>query len=153
RVDVSIANRGLERGRVPLAERVGRLHVVVAVNQDRRRAGDRFGLRVNDGMAGRFTQLGLQTQPAELSGDPLGGAADVLAMLAVAADAGNPEQVAQFALESLAILLQVLVQIRHRVLANPSRKRNRVRNVPSQSRLRPPSAAKKLASSRGVQYN
>ena len=39
RVDLAVADRGLERRRLPQVERIDRLHVVVAVEEDRRRAG------------------------------------------------------------------------------------------------------------------
>ena len=73
-VDVAVADGRLERRADPFVQRIGRLHVVVAVDQHDRLAGDGGGFGVNQRMAGRGDRFGLEAERSELRSDPLGGA-------------------------------------------------------------------------------
>ena len=64
-VEVAVADRRLEGRRDPLVERIGRLHVVVAVDQHRRRAGHRRRLGIDDRMAGRLDQFDREASAGE----------------------------------------------------------------------------------------
>ena len=93
RVDLAVADRRLERRRLPQLQRIDRLHVVVAVEQDRRRAGRAEPVAVDDRVARRVDQPDvLQADPPHLVGAPLGAALDVAGMLGQRADARNREQ-------------------------------------------------------------
>ena len=74
RVDVAVAHLGLERRRVPGLERCDRLHVVVPVDQQVRRAGDgRSGcVPTASGLRCRLEDLGAAAGVADALADPLG---------------------------------------------------------------------------------
>ena len=55
-VDLAVADRRLERRRLPQVERIDRLHVVVAVEEDRRRARRAQPVAVDDRIARRLDQ-------------------------------------------------------------------------------------------------
>ena len=85
RVDLAVAHRRLERRRLPQVERIDRLHVVVAVEEDRRRAGGAEPVAVDDREARRLDQPNvLQPDAPHLLGGPLGAALDVGRVLAAA---------------------------------------------------------------------
>ena len=85
RVDASVAHRRLERRRGPQLERLGRLHIVVAVDEHRGRAGGRFApFAENHGMARGGKDLGVETGGAEIVGHPLRGALHVGVVLGCA---------------------------------------------------------------------
>ncbi len=112
-VEIPVADGGLEGGRFPLIQRVGGLYVVMAIDQHRRGARHRRRLGVHDRVARRRHQLDVQLHGAKLVGHPVGGLVDVVAMLAVGADAGDAQQFAQFALEAVALFTQIVVKGRH----------------------------------------
>ena len=71
RVDLAVADRRLERRRLPQLERIDRLHVVVAVEEDRRRAWRAQPVAVDDRIARRVDQADvLQSDPPHLVGAP-----------------------------------------------------------------------------------
>ena len=79
RVDLAVAHGRLERRGVPELQRIDRLHVVVAVEEDGRRAFGAEPVAVDDGIAGRLDQPHvLHPDPPHLVGGPLGAAPDVL---------------------------------------------------------------------------
>ena len=86
---------GSNGGRDPFVERIGRLHVVVAVDQHDRLAGHRRRLGIDERMAGRFDQFGRQAQLLELRRHPLGRPAHVAGVARIGADAGDAQQVGQ----------------------------------------------------------
>ena len=92
RVDLAVAHRRLKRRRLPQVHRVDRLHVVVPVEQHRRRAGGAEPVGVDDRVARRLDQptfcIPMRSQ---LVGGPLGAPAHVGLMLRQRADAGNGE--------------------------------------------------------------
>ena len=73
-VDVVAADLGLEGRRVPLVQRIGRLHVVVAVEEDRGLAGRAEPLGVDQRIALAFDQFG-QVMPAARSSSRANSAA------------------------------------------------------------------------------
>ncbi len=90
REEIAVAHRRLERRRGPLLDRIHRLHVVVAVDEDRRRTRSAEPLAVHDWMPWRLGQVHvLQPDLAHLGRRPLGTAPHVVAMLGERAHAGN----------------------------------------------------------------
>ena len=84
-VDLAVANRRFERRRLPQLERVHRLHVVVAVEEDRRRARGAEPVAVDHRIAGRVDQPDVvQADAPHLVGAPVGAAPHVGGMLAAA---------------------------------------------------------------------
>ena len=78
RVDLAVADRRLERRRHPEIQRIDRLHVVVAVEQDRRRVRRAEPVAVDDRIARRVDETDvLQADAAHLVGAPLGAALHV----------------------------------------------------------------------------
>ena len=112
-VEVAVAAAWLEGGGDPFFQRIGRLHVVVAVDQGRRgvRHGRRLG--VHQRMPRRRDHLGGKPEAAELVGHPLRRPVHVVAAGRVGADAGNPQEFAQFLLEPGGMRLDVLVDGGH----------------------------------------
>ena len=92
-VDVVAADFGFKGGRLPLIERVGRLHVIVAVEKDGRLAGRAEPFGIDQGVAIAFNQAGGgHAGGAQLADGEFGGAADVELVLGEGADAGNAEE-------------------------------------------------------------
>ena len=88
RVDLAVAHGRLERRAGPQLDRIDRLHVVVAVEEDRRLAGRVQPVAVDDRVAGRVDQPDvLQAGRPQRLGRPLGGAAHVAGVLRQRADA------------------------------------------------------------------
>ena len=97
REDLSVAHRRLERRAVPELERLGGLHVVVAVDEHRRRARRRLAPFADDDRMARRRDASSPSRPivAQRLGDPLGGARGVGVVLGARADARDAEQVEQ----------------------------------------------------------
>src|SRR5215217_1304707 len=114
-VQVAVAHGRLERRGGPLLQRVGRLHVVVAVHGDRRLLGPGpQPLAVH----GRLAALGgqdLGVEPGRLhqSGQVLGRAADVAGALGVAGDRGDGAPLGQLANERVRLGLHEGVDVGH----------------------------------------
>ena len=87
----------IERRAVPEAQRIDRLHVVMAIEQDLRAliAGGRRVMRDNDGMARGGPHLGRETEPGKLVAHPVGGAPAVLPVVRLRADRGDAQQIEQ----------------------------------------------------------
>ncbi len=112
-IEFAVATGRLEGGGSPLFHRIGRLHVVMAVDQGRRGAGHRGRLGVDQRMARRRDHLGGKPKFSKLIGHPIGGSVHVVAMVRVGADARNAEKFAQFLLESCSVGIQILVDSGH----------------------------------------
>ncbi len=112
-VDVAVANRRLERRRRPLAERIGRLDVVVSVDERDRFAGHRRRLGQDQRMAGRLHEFGRQSQLLEPRDHPLGRAAHVAGVARIGADALDTEQVREVVDERLTVGLDIAVDCCH----------------------------------------
>ena len=92
RVDLAVADGGLKRRRLPELDGIDRLDVVVAVEEDRRRAFGAEPVAIDDGVAGRFEEPDIgQADAAHLVGRPFGAAAHIAGMLRQRADARNRE--------------------------------------------------------------
>ena len=97
RVNLAVADGRLERRRLPEVERIDRLHVVVAVEEDRRRARRAKPVAVHDREARRLDQPDiLQADAPHLLRRPLGATLHVVLVLRQRADAGNREVLFQF---------------------------------------------------------
>ena len=95
-VELAVADGGRERRRVPFLDRIGRLDVVVAVDQERRAAGDDGPLGPDHRMPVALDQVHHRAaQPGQLGAEPVGGAAGVLGMCGEGAHAGNGEEVGE----------------------------------------------------------
>ena len=93
RVDFAVADGRLERRRFPQIEGVDRLHVVVAVKKDGRRARRAEPVAVDHGVPRRRNEPDvLQTDAAHLVGAPFGAALHVAGVLGQRADARDREQ-------------------------------------------------------------
>ena len=104
RVDLAVANRGLERRRGPEIERIDRLHVVVAVEEDRRLAWSAEPVAVDDRIAWRVDQRDvLHAGGTKRVGGPLGRAPHVGRVLRQRADARNREVLLQLVDVAIAI--------------------------------------------------
>ena len=86
----------LERRRLPQLQRIGRLHVVVAVEQHVRRALWR-ALVVADhhGVPRRRHHLGIEADVLELARAPIGRLAALRLVFGIGGDAGNADQLEQ----------------------------------------------------------
>ena len=81
---------------MPERQRVGRLHVVMAVEQDMRRVRAGFVvLGDHAGQAGGFRQPGGKTHLLQGGYGPVGGGVTVRAMRRLGADTGDAQQLEQ----------------------------------------------------------
>ena len=87
---------GLERRMTPEVEGVYGLHVVVAIDQDRRLLGADAELRVHYRMPRRLHDLCLKAQADESVCQELSCAPDILPVLRDCTDAGNPQELDEF---------------------------------------------------------
>ena len=109
REDVVAADLRLEGRRLPLVQRVGRLHVVVAVEKDGGLARRAQPFGVDQRIAVAFDQLGGgHPRRAQLVQGELGGAPDVGLVLGQRADAGNAQEGLQ-AFQEVGLVLLVVV--------------------------------------------
>ena len=96
RVDPFVALRRLERRRRPLRERIGRLHVVMSVNQQRRRARHVGAFAPNDRMGLAAEEFDAPTSDApQRCRHPFGGGAAILIVCGQRRDRGDSQKLAQ----------------------------------------------------------
>src|ERR1019366_2965080 len=89
-VNVAVAHGRLEGRAVPFFQRIGRLHVVVAVAQHGGVAGRVHPIRIDERMLGGGDDLDiLHAYVTQAVGDETRGALDIVAVLGQRADAGN----------------------------------------------------------------
>ena len=112
-VELAVAAGGLERGRGPFFQRIGRLHVVVAVDQGRGGAGHRRRLGVDQRMAGGRDHFGRQTASGGTGRPPTRPPDACRRGVRVGADARNAEELAQLVLEPCGVGIQILVDGGH----------------------------------------
>ena len=92
---------GLERSALPEVERVGGLHVVMAVEQDARAAIPRVFRRLRSamghdhGLSRRVAARGVEAKPAQVIDQPVGGAHAVVGIGGVGRDGRDAQQVEQ----------------------------------------------------------
>src|SRR5882672_3328114 len=94
--EIAIADGGFEGRSGPEIERLGGLHVVVAVEKDRGFAGSFERFRVDEGVKicrDDFNRF--KSRSAEIVRDPAGAALDVRLVFALGADAGNAQEFAK----------------------------------------------------------
>ena len=87
----------LERRAVPELQRIDRLHVVMAIEQDVRPliAGGSRMMRDHHGMARGRPHFGAKPEAGELVAHPFGGAQAVLPVVRLRADRGDAQQIEQ----------------------------------------------------------
>ena len=114
-VQAAVAHGRLERWGGPLLQRVGRLHVVVAVHGDRRRLGPRpQPLAVHGGLAAVGGQhLGVEPGRLHQPGQVLGRAAHVGRVPGVAGDRGDGAPLGQLGDERVRLGLHKGVDVGH----------------------------------------
>src|SRR5215467_2612379 len=94
--EIAVADGGFKRWRGPEVERLGWLHVVVAVKKDRGLTRSLKGLGIDERMqAGGNGLNGLEPRCAQMVADPASGALDVRLVLALCADTGDSQKFAQ----------------------------------------------------------
>ena len=117
RVDLAVAHRRLERRRRPEIQRIDRLHVVVAVEEDRRLPRCVEPVAVDHRMAGRVDQLHVAHPGAgERVGRPLRRAPHVGGMLGKRADARDRQILPQFINVSIAVDIDEVDDVVHAVI-------------------------------------
>src|SRR5439155_349499 len=77
---------GFERRRIPELQRIGRLHIVMPIDQNRATLGLMFVACPNDGMPARGNKLCLQTNTGEFFHQPLCALLQFLLVLIVRRD-------------------------------------------------------------------
>ena len=124
-VDLAVADGGLEGRAGPQVHRIDRLHVVVAVEEDRRLARRVQPVAVDHGVARRLNQLDvLQSRGAQRVGRPLRRLAHVLGVLGQRRDAGNGQVLLQLLDVAIAIDVDEVDDFVHASMichASPSR--------------------------------
>src|SRR5262250_3185807 len=81
-IEIAVALSGLKRGRLPLIEWIGRLHVIMAVAQDYRFPGGMEPVSVDQRMTGGLDDLDIFDADArEFVGDKLGRAPNIILVL------------------------------------------------------------------------
>ncbi len=109
---IAVPHGGLEGGRGPQLERLGRLNVVVSIKKDGGFAGRFERLAIDQRVHSRGHNLdGLHPCAAELVGYPLGGALDVRLVLALGADAGDAQKFAELSKMRIALPFDVFAQV------------------------------------------
>ena len=109
----------LERRRRPEIQRVDRLHVVMAVEQDGWLAGRFEPVGVDDRVPGCLDHLGiLEAHPFVLLGQVARGAANVIGTLRAARDARDPQKILEFLEALLPSLFQEFLSRGHRDLSS-----------------------------------
>ncbi len=95
--DISVANFRLESGRGPELQRLGRLDVVVSVEENGGFARSFEGFGIDEGVkTGGNDFDGFEARVAQTVGDPFGSAVDIRFMFALGADRGDAEKFAKF---------------------------------------------------------
>jgi hypothetical protein len=104
RIEPAVADRRLERRRGPLVEGIGRLHVIMPVDEQCRRPRH---LRTNgpdDGVGLASQKLHVAApETAQLGGDPLGGGATIGVVRGKCGDGRNTEKFFQLAQQSFTV--------------------------------------------------
>jgi hypothetical protein len=112
-IDIAITAGRLERWANPFLQRLGRLNIVMPIDQGRRSAWHRRRFGIHQRMPGRGNHFGRKPHVAKLIGHPVGRMVHVVLAVGVGTDARNPQELAQLLLESRSMSVQVLVDLRH----------------------------------------
>jgi len=109
-VNIAVAHFRLEGRAEPFTQRIGRLHVVVAVAQHGGLAGRVHPICIDQRMLGGGDDLDiLHAHVAQAVGHELRGALDIAAVLGQRADAGNAQELLQLFEEPAVILFDKCV--------------------------------------------
>src|ERR1041385_3963453 len=92
RKNISVFQNRLERRRIPKLKRIGRLHVVVPVNQNRRTPLSMLVARPNDRVARGCNQLRLQADTGQLFNQPVRAFAYSFRIIVVRGNAWKPQK-------------------------------------------------------------
>ncbi len=104
-VNISIAQNGLKRRRLPQLQRIGRLHIVMPITQHRRLSWSVQPIGVNQRMLGRGNDRDvLKPRARQAIGDKFRGPVDVSFILRQRADARNPQKRKQLLEQTIFIL-------------------------------------------------
>ena len=90
--DVTIFQNWLERGRIPKPDGIGRLHIVMAIDQDRATAGFVFALSPHHWMTRRWAKFRRQPYLGEFFHQPMSALGDFFGVLIVRRDTGKAEE-------------------------------------------------------------
>ena len=135
-VEIPVADGRLERRREPWLERLGRLDIVVAVDQERRLARGTQPFGVDDRMPLRRDQLGFQPHGRQVVANEGRRSLRILVVIRLGADAGNPDQVLELLLEVAPMCLEVRVHPLQRHARPPFRVRTTCKLLPTAPSLR-----------------
>src|SRR5437867_9039 len=92
-VDLAVTVLGVVRWLCPLGERVGRLHIVVSVDEQRRRARNLGTFAGHDGMCVAAEELDVATaQPPQLGCNPFSSRAAILVVCRQCRDRRNSQK-------------------------------------------------------------
>ncbi len=117
RVELAVAHRGFERRRRPELQRIDRLHVVVAVEEDGGRASGAEPFGVDHRMPGRLDETGaVHADAGEFGGRPLGAAPHVGGVFRQGRDAGNGEVALELLDEPVAVQIDEIDDLFHGML-------------------------------------
>src|SRR5260370_38972879 len=95
--EITVANCGFESGRSPEIERLGGLHVVMAVKKDGGLTGSFQGFRVDQRVEICRHDLNVfEAGRAEVAGNPIGAALDIGFVFALGANTGDAQKFAEF---------------------------------------------------------
>ena len=107
-IDVLAAHGGLEWRRVPGLHRIGRLHVIVTVDEHGRTSASMPPIGVNDRMAGgRHDPHLIEAGAAQVRGEPFGTVADILRMFGLRAYGREANELFSFGHEPCALSSRV----------------------------------------------
>ena len=110
--ELAVADGRLEGRRGPQLEGLGGLHVVVAIDEDRLRAGRCTAvLGEDDRVARRGEHLGGEADARALGGEPLGGAARVGVVFGAGADARDAQEGEELVADAGAVRSQKGVEV------------------------------------------
>src|ERR1700723_1121299 len=115
--EIAVADGGFERRSSPKVERFCGLDIIVAVEENGRLAGSfkRFGIHERVEICGNNFDF-LETSGAKIVRDPASCAFDIRFVLALGADAGNPQKIAQLRQMSIAMTFYKFSKVRHGAL-------------------------------------
>lgn len=108
----------LEGRAFPKVKRLGRLHIVMAVNEKRRLGGMRRARRFgdDDGMAGGGTKAAFQADVFAVRHQPRGAGGQIAAMGRLGGDAGKADVLTKLVQEMRLLLLQIIQNGLHKWL-------------------------------------
>jgi hypothetical protein len=105
-IDVAIAKRGLKRRSVPFLERIGWLHVIVAIAKHGRLAGSVEPIGIDQRVARGGNDFNMfETGAAEARSNEFGGADHVGFVIGICADARDPQEVEKLIEQARLLLL------------------------------------------------